>query len=189
MFDLSEIKLNPCPFCGGEAILKSESCFIPTYYDPDGSNAEIVYWIRCVKCGAQTRIFKVEQNAVKTWNRRTQNVETKQTDKIHVNEVVYTKSSVCVLDIGLVESVNPLSIYARSNKLDVDGNYKRYYGNPSGSNWHGTGIYKTYDEWKDLTIDWTVEWEDSKGTEEICNILGIPYWMKGVMRNDTRRSD
>lgn len=99
-----------------------------------------------------------------------------QTDKIHIGEihigeVVYTKSNVCVLDIGLVERLNPLRVYARSSKYNIDG--KAYYGNPSGSNWYGTRIYKTYNEWRDLTID-------GKGTNEICNILGIPYYMKGI---------
>lgn len=118
---------------------------------------------------------------IKAWNQRMTNdnnqathkqqndLET-QSNEIHIGEIVYTKSSVCILDIGLVESTNPLRVCARSSKYNIDG--KAYYGNPSGSNWYGTGIYKTYNEWKDLTID-------GKGTYEICNIIGIPYYMKG----------
>lgn len=98
-----------------------------------------------------------------------------QTDKIHIGEihigeVVYTKSNVCVLDIGLVERLSHFRVYARYSKYHNNG--KLYYGNPRIDRWHGTGIYKTYDEWKYLTM--------GKGTNEICNILGIPYWMKGA---------
>ena len=180
MFDLSKIKLKPCPFCGGEAYISMQlrphiECFHK----------------RSCRMQPNTWLISLEplKKQIKAWNMRTSNDDNliRPTDEIHVNEVVYTKSSVCVLDVGLVESITPLSIYARCSKLDGDS--KSYYGNPSGSNWYGTGIYKTYNQWKDLTIDWIVEWKDSKDTEEICNILGIPYWMKGVMRNDTRRSD
>ena len=67
---MSEIKLKSCPFCRGGANLESESRFIPTYYDPDGSSAELEHWIRCEKCGAQTGLFKTERDAAEAWNRR-----------------------------------------------------------------------------------------------------------------------
>lgn len=65
-----EKRFKKCPFCGGKAALKSESRFTPTYYDPDGSNAEIEYWIRCTKCEAESRLFKTERGAEEAWNRR-----------------------------------------------------------------------------------------------------------------------
>lgn len=87
---------------------------------------------------------------------------------IHVGEVVYTKSSRCVLDIGLVESLNPLTILAPYSKYMCEKiGYKRYYGNPSISHWHGTNIYKSLSEWECI----------SKGiyAREICFKLGVPY--------------
>lgn len=90
---------------------------------------------------------------------------TKQTERMCIGEVVYTKSNACVLDIGLVKSVAPFEVYARcskySNKID------RCYGSVKECDWNGTGTQMTFEEWRDLTID-------GKGTEEICNILGIP---------------
>lgn len=67
---MAENELKSCPFCGGEATPESEPRFVPTFYDPDGSNAEIEYWIRCTKCGAETRLFKTEHEALEAWNKR-----------------------------------------------------------------------------------------------------------------------
>lgn len=179
MFNLSNITLLPCPFCGGEA-------YISMHLKP---HIECFHKRNC-KIRPNTWLMSSYslRKQIKAWNQRNisddnqathkqQNDLKTQSNEIHIGEVVYTKSDVCVLDIGLVERLNPLRVCARCNKFDGDS--KSYYGNPSGSNWYGTGIYKTYDEWKDLTIDWIVEWEGSKGTDEICNILGIPYYMKG----------
>lgn len=175
MFDLSNITLKPCPFYGGEA-------YISMHLKP---HVECFHKRNC-KIRPNTWLMSSEslRKQIKAWNQRSigndshqyrhqsiqqNNLEIK-TDKIHIGEVVYTKSDVCVLDIGLVESTNPLRVCARC--IYNEGDNKSYYGNPSGSNWYGTGIYKTYNEWKDLTID-------GKGTYVICNILGIPYYMKG----------
>lgn len=179
MFNLSNVTLKPCPFCGGEA-------YISMHLKP---HIECFHKRNC-KIRPNTWLMSSYslRKQIKAWNQRNisddnqsthkqQNDLKTQSNEIHIGEVVYTKSDVCVLDIGLVERLNPLRVCARCNKFDGDS--KSYYGNPSGSNWYGTGIYKTYDEWKDLTIDWIVEWEGSKGTDEICNILGIPYYMKG----------
>lgn len=90
-------------------------------------------------------------------------------DSIHVGEIIYTKSKqpdAYILDIGLVKSLEPFTVYARSSRFNEDG--VSYYGNPGFSTWHGTGVYKTYDEWEKLTID-------AKGTKNICDILNIPY--------------
>ena len=53
-----EIKLKPCPFCGGEArFLKFES------------EAEPYGFAVCNKCGAMSRPSKMDE-AVAAWNRR-----------------------------------------------------------------------------------------------------------------------
>ena len=54
---MSEIKLLPCPFCGGENIkvLGSETSY---------------YWCRCMNCLASTTTEDVEEDAIKAWNTR-----------------------------------------------------------------------------------------------------------------------
>lgn len=171
MFNLSNITLKPCPFCGGEA-------YISMHLKP---HIECFHKRNC-KIRPNTWLMSSYslRKQIKAWNMRTtngnnqvthkqQNEIVARTDEIHIGEVVYTKTDVCVLDIGLVEKLSPLRVYARCSKYNKDG--KSYYGNPSGCDWYGTGIYKTYNEWKNLTI--------GKGTNEICNILGIPYYIKG----------
>ena len=50
---MSEIKLLPCPFCGGEAKFATSSR----------------HWIECTKCGAQTEYTGYEE-AIAIWNTR-----------------------------------------------------------------------------------------------------------------------
>ena len=50
--------LNPCPFCGGEAILESNKLRYGT-----------IYSAYCQKCGAEITGFS-EHEAVAAWNRR-----------------------------------------------------------------------------------------------------------------------
>lgn len=54
---MSEIKLLPCPFCGGENIkvLGAETSY---------------YWCRCMNCLASTTTEDVEEDAIKAWNTR-----------------------------------------------------------------------------------------------------------------------
>ena len=186
------ITLKRCPFCGGEARIRTEqvsywdqSCFDSDEYSNE-NEIKIAYYAECIKCYSRTGSRRTAEDAEKTWNRREsnsgfltdcealykqeRNIKTK-IDNLHVGEIVYTKSSICVLDIGLVESINPFSVYARCNVYCE--NDKLYYGSPEKCNWYGTGIYKTYEEWENLTID-------GKETKTICNILGIPYYMRKV---------
>lgn len=53
---MSEIKLKPCPFCGGEAEL---------FRDYMGW-----YVIECTACGNGTLHFAKSDGAVNAWNRR-----------------------------------------------------------------------------------------------------------------------
>ena len=57
--------LNPCPFCGGEAILESNKLRYGT-----------IYSAYCQKCGAEIT-GSSEHEAVATWNRRVQLAEQK----------------------------------------------------------------------------------------------------------------
>lgn len=61
---MSEIKLLPCPFCGGEAILSKNALFTCSSF------------VKCKKCGARTMEHTSESmanaklNAVNAWNTR-----------------------------------------------------------------------------------------------------------------------
>ena len=52
------IELKPCPFCGGSAfILKSGS-------------GDLLPWVTCIKCGAETGYYETVEKAIEAWNRR-----------------------------------------------------------------------------------------------------------------------
>lgn len=59
-----DIKLKPCPFCGGDAGLR--------YAESKGfSWAKIRYpYVKCNICGASVRLEDSEQRAIDAWNRR-----------------------------------------------------------------------------------------------------------------------
>lgn len=58
---MSEEKLKPCPFCGGEAILKTNH----------GFNKEVISsFTYCEECGVATRSYALEKTAIEAWNRR-----------------------------------------------------------------------------------------------------------------------
>lgn len=54
---MTEQKLKPCPFCGGEA-----SIYVA--YD-DG------YCVCCDECGCCLPVYNTEEDAIREWNRRT----------------------------------------------------------------------------------------------------------------------
>lgn len=54
-----ELKLKPCPFCGGEAFVHML-----------GNEIAKGYYIACDECGAKTIVFGYEAEAIEEWNRR-----------------------------------------------------------------------------------------------------------------------
>jgi len=48
-------ELRKCPFCGGEARVKSSL---------------LNHWVICLKCGAETEIKLCKKEAIAAWNRR-----------------------------------------------------------------------------------------------------------------------
>lgn len=57
-----EIKLKPCPFCGGEA---SFEVYEDLYKD--------TYKVKCLHCFAETNYEDTIEEAAKKWNRRINN--------------------------------------------------------------------------------------------------------------------
>ena len=60
---MPEIKLKPCPFCGGMGILNNEK-------------NRTVSFVKCIQCGAESGIVHVsaeycaDEQAIEAWNRR-----------------------------------------------------------------------------------------------------------------------
>lgn len=58
-------KLKPCPFCGGEAIMRHISSIM-----------DVFSYVTCTRCGVQSPNFKVsseyasDDKAAEAWNRR-----------------------------------------------------------------------------------------------------------------------
>lgn len=64
---MSDAKLKPCPFCGGEAQIISREFF-------DDSTNELVakfYGVRCIDCDTiHGQLFKEQLKAINSWNTR-----------------------------------------------------------------------------------------------------------------------
>lgn len=69
---MSQSKLKPCPFCGGEAILCKE-------LEPDGYCSYKVAFVECDVCGAKAGKYIIDgyygtnettRDAINAWNRR-----------------------------------------------------------------------------------------------------------------------
>lgn len=66
-------KLRPCPFCGGEAELRA-------FYQnkADRRRTRIVV---CKACGVRTKDWTQSRHAIKQWNGRVYEAETKEADE------------------------------------------------------------------------------------------------------------
>lgn len=88
-------------------------------------------------------------------------------DNLQFGDIVITKSKCCVLDIGFVLSTEPLTIMAR---YGLYSGHRPLYGGVEYCDWYKTGSNCSEETWEKLTM--------CKGTDEICNALGIPYELK-----------
>ena len=68
---MREMKLKPCPFCGGKAIVDSEPVplYLRTKQDPDGEYAPVAWWCVCEECGEESAYQTTELKAIEAWNR------------------------------------------------------------------------------------------------------------------------
>lgn len=53
------MELKPCPFCGGRAFIA------------ENEELEFLPWVICSDCGCETNCFRTVEEAIKAWNRRT----------------------------------------------------------------------------------------------------------------------
>lgn len=61
---MSEIKLKPCPFCGGKVYIDNEDCYGYEHID---------FFVHCDNCSLQFGFasqFETEEEAAKAWNTR-----------------------------------------------------------------------------------------------------------------------
>lgn len=65
-----EMKLKPCPFCGGEAEVYIRAEFA---YSPMLSGIANAFGVRCKKCNAYTIHAPDEEDSIIKWNRRYKN--------------------------------------------------------------------------------------------------------------------
>ena len=77
---MSEIKLKPYPFCGGEAIISRNDMIIKR-------KSQRCAWVYCQKCGAKTPYYMRSnfehymRSAIEAWNRRAYNKPIRQSCK------------------------------------------------------------------------------------------------------------
>lgn len=84
----------------------------------------------------------------------------------HIGDVVYTKMNT-VLDIGIIKSLNPLQIYARSTKYDRCG-IPSQFGGVLYCTWYNSKINLSLSEWIKISKDSDVK--------TVCSGLNIPYY-------------
>lgn len=69
-------ELKPCPFCGGEAVVKacdgSGSCYTDAGRIQYLGRPMTHKLIRCEKCGIRTGAYKTVRGVFNAWNRRTE---------------------------------------------------------------------------------------------------------------------
>lgn len=93
------IKLKPCPFCGGEAILMSrETNYFATRF-----------FVICDNCHASSKWCKNKEEAAEAWNRRAEQTDTKpiKTGEWLEDEYAYFRCSKCGYEQDQPETVTP----------------------------------------------------------------------------------
>lgn len=58
---MDEVKLKPCPFCGGEADCNNDGFM-------QGGNKK--WAVECINCGVVSSFFDSRYDAAEAWNRR-----------------------------------------------------------------------------------------------------------------------
>lgn len=66
---MPEIKLKPCPFCGGEGRLCAGKWDFEIDQPVPGSG----YGVECAECLSQTDTYNNTDEAIEAWNRRIEN--------------------------------------------------------------------------------------------------------------------
>ena len=61
-------KLKACPFCGGEASVNQD-------VEAEGSEGFVRVYCNNICCSSMTRVFLLEEDAIKAWNTRTPQID------------------------------------------------------------------------------------------------------------------
>jgi Lar family restriction alleviation protein len=63
------VELKACPFCGGDAVLRTENKPKFKYTDPD---EPLLFWVKCTnaRCAVSPQSKDKQDAAIETWNRR-----------------------------------------------------------------------------------------------------------------------
>ena len=90
----NDIKLEPCPFCGGEA----------KFFEDKGYQ---IYSVTCTECDAGTNAYGIEQDAIDAWNTRKGEAFTKSEADWILNLLVseYTGEPLCESIIAKCEKI------------------------------------------------------------------------------------
>ena len=106
---MSEIKLLPCPFCGGKAEIREidyDPEWYQTYNDPDSGGDAPVYVISCKSCEAGIKYKYKESEAIQAWNNRkpiedmVEQLEEKR-EYYYLNDDVYDSVADDALDFAI----------------------------------------------------------------------------------------
>ena len=95
---MSEIKLLPCPFCGGKAELQKGMCELDNY-------------VMCLECRSKTKLYNTKESAIKKWNTRKPMQEIVKKLEKKINNRLYDPNwnAGIIASISVVESVGGLN--------------------------------------------------------------------------------
>lgn len=91
---MAKDKLEPCPFCGGEASdaghIKYNHTLPDTWWE-DGSPIKEAFYVNCMRCGAVSRSgivagYQTKAEAITAWNQRTR--PTVSVDVARIREII-----------------------------------------------------------------------------------------------------
>ena len=105
-------------------------------------------------------------------------------ENLEVGDVVFTCTSARVLDLGLVECTDPLTILSKSADLGTSLKHtnKRYFGSAEKCDWTPACIKLSYEEWERITLNG----RQTRTTEEVCELLDVPYRLKRTKKKKNR---
>lgn len=94
--------IKPCPFCGGEAEIKSNENYLETcMYGPSILDSILFYGI-CTQCKSRGPKVKSKKSAVDSWNTRQDSLENKNQLKLKNGWVKITETEYINLEKAMI---------------------------------------------------------------------------------------